>query len=1132
RHRISTVLKTFDAIPFALAMIVVAIFPIFYCEGATWWLPLVFLPITLALALHAIQGWWLGGRYSRMRISTCMALLVIPLVLCVVQLIPNAELLKAIAPANLGFWEMFNSVALSKGETTISLSPDNTIWRGMTYLACLLLFFLIINCVHSHGRIKFLLLAIMLAALGNSFLAFIDFFCGDAKGIGDEFRGAFLNRNHFAFLMMMGTVASATLLSIVTVEHTLRREETTSVWIRMIPLYIFAVFMLMTSQILSLSRGAFVGSSIALILYGVIWFSRSKTVSRTSRQKFLAIVLLVGVALANALPIAMAKLAERYEQLNESDVTMDKRWLIWQDSFNMLRDYWMMGVGQGAFGDSIQRYESGNISNRLIDHAHNDFVELACEIGVPAMVFLVILGVVLWIFAMRRIWKSEDYVNRWAGTGMLIAVLGVSFHELFDFNLQAWCNATVFTAILSIIAICSRKRTRISQSANSDSQAGGSSTAQSAVSSSSQSEASSSTESSRHRIARLPYLLVAAVLLALLPYEMDIFLGAIARTKLIKEMQVKYHGANLTKYDFERRNTLVEKSLGCFGSRTFYHRRKAMIAMEYADQYGDDQFERIAEALDHVSIAASLMPGNGSLAMLCARYAKEARNLAVAKFDDEKVIALYEWACRCYPTLTRTQEETAFAAYERFLNTSDEEVELSKRYLDEAVAKLTKVLAFENCNRREIFRALFFLLDDPLELVKLIPDNFKSMMMLAHLYVDLSYSEGAVKTIDLISAKHDDGTLELTDKELMSVYDFQTFIYELTGDQTKRKIAWDKYWNMQQSANVVERVGNALERGKLRAAETALKTSRGNTCSNAQLILFEAEMYSRLGRQLDMVVSLIPLVYGYSVNLEDGHLVRAMELLKAVKKLDDSEYQRRFVFLKSALQIMMAERGGASSDVSAATGTLQAMSENDNNGSGGRKWLQWHLIPLYAARGAMLLGKQDEAIKLLRKCLESCPMNRLAMDLLHDIAPGELTPEEQGMHAIIHERTCPIARFHNGLIWLAVKTEPEVLTHLYEQQKTTYYMECVDDITEMVQQSMTILNNNRPCFKDAIVFPNGKEFTLRVGEIATISREWQTASKCTTTIKTALSNGTLGVKAQTKNVQPTAMAIYGTVDIK
>ena len=252
-------------------MAVVALFPLFYNQGAPWWLPLALFPLTLAFGLYGVLAWWCGGEYARPRFSACAFLYAIPLLLCAVQLIPHEGLVNTLAPGNGSFWVAFNKIAIEKGLPTISLEPDGTVVRALLLAVCGLLFLIVTNCVHTHKRIRIVLLCIMVAALGNAVIAFIDFFGDTANGMGSDFRGTFLNRNHFAFLMMLGTMAAASLLAIATIEHSTRKEDSISIWIRLTPIFIFSIFVLLTAQVLSLSRGAFIASSVALTVFTVIW---------------------------------------------------------------------------------------------------------------------------------------------------------------------------------------------------------------------------------------------------------------------------------------------------------------------------------------------------------------------------------------------------------------------------------------------------------------------------------------------------------------------------------------------------------------------------------------------------------------------------------------------------------------------------------------------------------------------------------------------------------------------------------------------------------------------------------------------------------------------------------------------
>src|SRR5574340_1009361 len=53
----------------------------------------------------------------------------------------------------------------------------------------------------------------------------------------------------------------------------------------------------------------------------------------------------------------------------------------WKDSIGILRDFPLTGAGFGCFQDIYKGYSSRHW-DAILDHAHNDYLELLCEGGI------------------------------------------------------------------------------------------------------------------------------------------------------------------------------------------------------------------------------------------------------------------------------------------------------------------------------------------------------------------------------------------------------------------------------------------------------------------------------------------------------------------------------------------------------------------------------------------------------------------------------------------------------------------------------------------------------------------------------------------------------------------------------
>jgi O-antigen ligase/tetratricopeptide (TPR) repeat protein len=119
-----------------------------------------------------------------------------------------------------------------------------------------------------------------------------------------------------------------------------------------------------------------------------------------------------------------------------------------KDTWAMVRDYPSLGSGFNTFRYVFTRYAEH--SPKYLDHAHNDWLELAAESGGAGL--LIILSGLFW--AACRLLKTTRSDSDSLAVGMTIGGLGVllavSLHSLTDFSLHKPANAFLLAVILGL----------------------------------------------------------------------------------------------------------------------------------------------------------------------------------------------------------------------------------------------------------------------------------------------------------------------------------------------------------------------------------------------------------------------------------------------------------------------------------------------------------------------------------------------------------------------------------------------------------------------------------------------------------------------------------------------------------
>jgi O-antigen ligase len=118
--------------------------------------------------------------------------------------------------------------------------------------------------------------------------------------------------------------------------------------------------------------------------------------------------------------------ANSLERLFVDEANVTSRSEFWPYLGQIIVDFLPFGRGNGSFVEAYEIYEPAVLLNpRYLNHAHNDFLEMAITAGIPGIA-LVALAVILWAWAALRVFRMPAHrslvLPRFAAvvTGMLI----------------------------------------------------------------------------------------------------------------------------------------------------------------------------------------------------------------------------------------------------------------------------------------------------------------------------------------------------------------------------------------------------------------------------------------------------------------------------------------------------------------------------------------------------------------------------------------------------------------------------------------------------------------------------------------------------------------------------------------
>lgn len=266
--------------------------------------------------------------------------------------------------------------------------------------------------------------------------------------------GLFANINHQATLILCAVPC----IAVIATQFATRSDRSKRSG-GMIIASVFGVFLLGGIAISGSMAGY--GLAIPAAFASLLIYRRAVAGPIGARWKAgFAALLVVVIALALVGPLSRQSLSGKFADRPAS------RGEIAMTTLRPIADSFPVGTGLGSFAQVYRRYEDPRgASGQFVNHAHNDYLEVALELGLPGM--LLVAAFLLW-WARRSIyaWRMDFRGSNMARAGSAIVGL-VLLHSLVDYPVRTSAMASVFAVACAFLVpyVASGRRRRTSAEA-------------------------------------------------------------------------------------------------------------------------------------------------------------------------------------------------------------------------------------------------------------------------------------------------------------------------------------------------------------------------------------------------------------------------------------------------------------------------------------------------------------------------------------------------------------------------------------------------------------------------------------------------------------------------------------------
>ncbi len=259
--------------------------------------------------------------------------------------------------------------------------------------------------------------------------------------------GFFANANHMATLLLASTPFVAALYVRAKRQSSSAQKSSALMMISAIAPVFLAIGLVINNSLAGLGLMLPVaGASLLMIWWG----------KRAISRWWLFLLAVMGAA--STAFIFSAPLGNDLTQASSATYQIT-RYYAWPRTFAAAVDFAPLGSGLGTFANVYPRYEDPVfVEMTYMNHAHNDYLELALETGLPGLVLIaVFLG--WWTRRTLSIWRDADSGGVFAKAAT-IASAAILTHSLVDYPLRMAAISAVFALCCGLMASPAAKRAR------------------------------------------------------------------------------------------------------------------------------------------------------------------------------------------------------------------------------------------------------------------------------------------------------------------------------------------------------------------------------------------------------------------------------------------------------------------------------------------------------------------------------------------------------------------------------------------------------------------------------------------------------------------------------------------------
>ena len=206
--------------------------------------------------------------------------------------------------------------------------------------------------------------------------------------------------------------------------------------------YVAAVVAMMICLVITYSRGCYIGIMVAAAVFLVLLDRR---------------FILLGIVGLLIMPFVLPEtIINRFMSIgNMNDSSTSYRFYIYMGTINMLKDYWLCGIGPGqsAYNKVYPYYGYNGIS---APHSHNTFLQVMCDTGIAGIIVFIAVIYQFFKLLFRAYIDTDDKETKIYTIAFMASISGFLVQSLFDYTFYNYRVMIFFWIYIALGAVATK----------------------------------------------------------------------------------------------------------------------------------------------------------------------------------------------------------------------------------------------------------------------------------------------------------------------------------------------------------------------------------------------------------------------------------------------------------------------------------------------------------------------------------------------------------------------------------------------------------------------------------------------------------------------------------------------------